>query len=319
MTDPADFRLYGICLFGAGGLAAGAIGLCAGRFPPPVRRMTLFVVAIALAVVAGGLYLFGHVRDLVQPILALDGVLLLLAAARSEHVARGVAALIVRVRSPRWQWSALAVVCPAVAGALLLQSPAPQLEPVKSSDSPPAVLIPPLRMLPVNSAVTDAGNDLTLWATEVPIPSGEDLTAAETRELRRQGLLTGVIRTALPDRSYNCHGWIFTRNHCYIPDWAVDSILKDNGYMAVDFPAAGDLVVYRNDLGVAFHTAQVWAIGDDGQILLESKWGWMGRYLHRPEQSPYGSKWTFYHSRRHGHVLRNQLDSLPQTSKSGRD
>jgi hypothetical protein len=317
MPDVAQLRLYGICLFGAGGLAAGLIGFCAGAIPMSIRRFLFVAAALGLIAVGIGSICWSWFPDLGWSALALCGAVLFVAAARSQ---RGNAAIRTILGHPRWQWSALAAGCPAIAGALLfLQSPAPQPAVAVAANDSPVVMIPPLRMLPVNIATTDAGNDLALWTTEEPIPPEEELAAAEIHELRKQGLLAGVIRTAPPDRSYNCHGWIFTRNHCYIPDWAVDSILSDNGYTAVDFPAVGDLVIYRNDQGIAFHTAQVRAIDDDGQILLESKWGWMGRYLHRPEQSPYGSKWTFYHSRRHGHVLRNQLDSLPQTSKGGRD
>ena len=105
------------------------------------------------------------------------------------------------------------------------------------------------------------------------------------------------------DRSYNCHGWVFTGGLYFLPDDEVEPILQENGYQVVDHPQAGDLIIYHNDRGQVAHSGRVWAVGD-GNLLVESKWAWLGRYLHPPEASPFGHYWTFFHSARPDHRLR---------------
>ena len=57
--------------------------------------------------------------------------------------------------------------------------------------------------------------------------------------------------------------------------------------------------------GKVSHTGLVQAIMEDGRVLLESKWGKMGRYLHTPEQHAYPTHQpTYYRSHRAGHQLR---------------
>ena len=85
----------------------------------------------------------------------------------------------------------------------------------------------------------------------------------------------------------------------------VDSILEDNAYHTVSKPIAGDVVVFRDPAGKVSHTGLVQAIMEDGRVLLESKWGKMGRYLHSPEQHAYAThQATYYRSYRVGHQLR---------------
>jgi len=52
------------------------------------------------------------------------------------------------------------------------------------------------------------------------------------------------------------------------------------------------------------HTGLVRFVDDDGVILIESKWGPLGVYLHPPEAQPWGHDFTFYRSPRPGHLLR---------------
>jgi hypothetical protein len=42
---------------------------------------------------------------------------------------------------------------------------------------------------------------------------------------------------------------------------------------------------------------------------VESKWGWLGRYLHPPAAQRYGTLWTFHRSDRTGHRLRGLEDA----------
>ena len=67
----------------------------------------------------------------------------------------------------------------------------------------------------------------------------------------------------------------------------VATLLADNGYQIVEHPAVNDVVVYRGGEGTILHTGMVRGVLDDGTVLVESKWGLEGRYLHRPEDQPY--------------------------------
>ncbi len=59
---------------------------------------------------------------------------------------------------------------------------------------------------------------------------------------------------------------------------AVDQILQDNGYQAVNQPQPGDVIVYRDIDNHVLHTGVVKATGNDGFLLIESKWGLHGRF-----------------------------------------
>ena len=71
------------------------------------------------------------------------------------------------------------------------------------------------------------------------------------------------------------------------------TILADNGYVVVDEPREGDIVIYRDGLGQVQHTGLVRFVGTDGLVLVESKWGSLGIYLHTPKEQPYGEFFNF--------------------------
>jgi hypothetical protein len=83
----------------------------------------------------------------------------------------------------------------------------------------------------------------------------------------------------------------------------VEAILCDNGYQRADTPLKGDLIVYRNDPGMILHSGIVLEVVHENLVLIESKWGPLGRYLHPPEYQPYGSIFAYYRSPRQGHQL----------------
>jgi hypothetical protein len=152
-------------------------------------------------------------------------------------------------------------------------------------------------------ATTDRGTDLVL---KEPVGASEEhdleLSGAEERILRKAHLDQQVIRRgAVGDRS-NCHGWVFTGGRFLMSGADVELILKENGYREDRGPRAGDLVVYRQG-GVIVHTAVVRYVSEGEPVLVESKWGELGVFLHPADKSPYGSKYTFHRSTRHGHLL----------------
>ncbi|MCS7167723.1 MAG: hypothetical protein RMI91_05585 [Gemmatales bacterium] len=113
-----------------------------------------------------------------------------------------------------------------------------------------------------------------------------------------------LIRTAPPDPRYNCFGWVFTAGQYILAPDDVQRILEDNGYYEVHEPEPNDVVVYYDQQGMITHTALVRAVGPDGFVLVESKWGISGgRYLHLPELW-FSARQVYYRSHRGSHLLK---------------
>jgi hypothetical protein len=163
------------------------------------------------------------------------------------------------------------------------------------------ILQPSLKTVDVH-ATTDRGQAVTISALAEVYPI-EKIAVKEERELTNTQLMLNVIRISPPDEATNCHGWVFAGGRHWIGGKQVEPILADNGYQVVSKPAVGDLVVYRDAEGNIAHSAVVKATPEGLPVLLESKWGCLGTFLHAPEHSPYGEKFTFYRSARTGHTL----------------
>jgi hypothetical protein len=170
---------------------------------------------------------------------------------------------------------------------------------------PPAAQVDSLPVLTDNSASTDRDRVIPLYLHESADES--NLIRVEKRNAALYAL--SLIRTEAMEPHHNCHGWIFTGGRYWIRNEYVDSILADNGYQMVEKPRAGDLIIYRGDGGNMLHSGLVRVV-DDRLVLIESKWGIMGRYVHPPAEQPYALTWTYYRSSRQGHLL-NINDSSP--------
>jgi hypothetical protein len=159
---------------------------------------------------------------------------------------------------------------------------------------------PPLREAAGQVAGTDAGRPVTLWEP-LTVRPGPATAAAERRALDPPTNIGRMIRTGPADDTSNCHGWVFTGGRYWLTPEGVEAILADNGYRPVSDPHAGDLAIYRSAGSIA-HTAVVRSVAG-GLVLLEGKWGWMGVFLHAPQNSPYGQEYAYYRSARDGHLL----------------
>jgi hypothetical protein len=157
-----------------------------------------------------------------------------------------------------------------------------------------------LREVRTAKIVTDRGRRIRVGAPVQPVPLS-DLYGVENDHVRTHELSRKVIARSEPDPSYNCHGWVFSGGQYWVAG-AVDYILADNDYRMVSTPAVGDLAVYRGSADEVLHTGIVRCV--EGCILVESKWGPMSRFIHRPEDQPFGGACTFYRSPRSGHLLR---------------
>lgn len=113
-----------------------------------------------------------------------------------------------------------------------------------------------------------------------------------------------LITLSPPNDQSNCHGWVFAGGRGHLGEEFVDSILRDNRYEKVDRPRAGDLIVYWSCEGKFDHTGLVKATGSNGFVLIESKWGLDGLFLHEPKNQVYGETFTYFRSPRNGHLLR---------------
>jgi hypothetical protein len=71
-------------------------------------------------------------------------------------------------------------------------------------------------------------------------------------------------------------------------------ILADNGYRQVKSPQPGDVIVYRDLTRQIVHTGLVRMALEDGLVLVESKWGISGRYIHKPEGQFYSQSYEYY-------------------------
>jgi hypothetical protein len=148
-------------------------------------------------------------------------------------------------------------------------------------------------------ALTDRGQPLPLIAYD------EEPTLVETElaYLGDERFRSQVIRLAAPTPVCNCHGWVYAGGRFAIQSRYIPELLDDNGYVEVLEPRADDLVIYRGTSGSVEHTGLVRMVGADGLILVESKWGPLGVYLHPVGAQPYGTGHKFYRSSRAGHLV----------------
>lgn len=188
------------------------------------------------------------------------------------------------------------VVFPSDADALLLKST------VESPRVPEDV--------PGAYAVTDLGN-------RIPLQRFVDVAGAQPEAFELpEPYRAKVIPAGGDDSQANCHGWVFTGGRYLIPGVAVDLILHDNHYDIVDEPKAGDVIIYRNFKKDPIHTGLVKAVGQDGFVLIESKWGPLDTFLHLPQDQIYSSEFDYYRSPRSGHLVHMFDPSVDETKST---
>jgi hypothetical protein len=285
-------------------MALGLAGLLVRRGTSSRRRRTtavLAVVGVALAAVVAALA--GQPQYLWLPPLALCAVGALFALLRSPALEAALRTSVALVRRPRVQWAALLLV--GAAGLVW------ECRAIDREWAPPEFAFPqvegetPLNEEPEQWAVTDLGRRIPLFAVARP-ETGEPLPPPdEAALLHRRDLALSVIRREGPSTECNCHGWVFTGGRHWVRGAVVEQILEDNAYCPVSVPEPGDLAVYRDKQLSVAHSGVVRSVGDDGLILIESKWGRLGRYVHQADHHAYPDTiCEYYHSERGTHLLR---------------
>ncbi len=156
-----------------------------------------------------------------------------------------------------------------------------------------------LEDLPVRltEALTDKGRTIGLFHFKIHSTAAEIQQFIDTHEDRSQ-----IIRLQEPNSAANCHGWVFTGGAFGIRDPEIASILKDNAYTEVTEPREGDVAIYVSDHSIT-HSGLVRMADKHAPILIESKWGPLGVYLHTIDQQPFPGACHFYRSSRPDHLL----------------
>jgi hypothetical protein len=153
---------------------------------------------------------------------------------------------------------------------------------------------------------TDKGRPVAI-GTLIPARrlAPEVLHERQSQMLRSLGLSERVITLPDVDRGCNCFGWVFAGGRYWLCEDDMEAILKDNGYHQMNTARVGDVVIYRDGAGAVVHAGLVRAAGEDGLLLVESKWGEFGRFIHPPSAHPFGAcTWSYHRSARVGHLLR---------------
>jgi hypothetical protein len=230
----------------------------------------------------------------------------------SPHLATACAAVLAALRRPRTQGALLLALAPLLGLAWLGRLPTAL--PDDPPEDPRAVKVAQLlkvRPLPGLAFATDRGRAVPAYQPAPDQLHPAELPDLEAFLLKRSEMLTSLVRLAGPDLISNCHGWTFTGGRCWIRTEEAEVILRDNGYQGVSAPRAGDLVAYRQADGTLAHSGVVAAVLNDGTVLVHSKWGWAGRYVHPVAAQPYADRWEYLRSERDGHWLSAATDLAP--------
>jgi hypothetical protein len=302
--------LIALCALAIAGLILGALGLLLGGAR---KRPALRAVQLAAVLAAGGAaaWVAGLPTYVWLPCAGLSAVWAIFALCRSPLPERICRAALAR---PRVQAGLL---MSASAGLLGWQvycldrevNEAPQMNlGLEGFTHPPLVETG-------RAVLTDTGRAIPLFAPDF---QGDPRSAEAEADFLSRGLyLRKLIQTGPAEPSHNCHGWVFAAGRGWIRGGAVEQILKDNAYRPVERPAPGDIAVFRDVGGEVMHTALVRSISD-GVVLLESKWGPLGRYIHTEAEHAYKQhRCTWYNTPRGSHLLRGLDEKTTPANGTG--
>lgn len=313
MCDPTFLNdTVTLFLLGVAFAAMGLVGVLFGGVGPRLRPWLMpLLTAAVLAPLGAAAALTDWPRPVWFPLAVLAQVSLFVAALRTVLLHALARRTVQVLTTPRGQGALLVLLGGGLVVAQLCRIDRQTEADLKAGDDHLAALASAPALAPLTSfrAVTDAGRPVALWQA-VTTPEDTDLGQVERTFLADQ-YNRHLLQTMAPQAGFNCHGWIFTGGRCWVRGGDVDAILRDNRYESVSRPAPGDLAVYRDNQGNVAHTALVRVSREDGGVLLESKWGKLGGYIHSAERHAYtGYSCTYYHTRRGGHQL---LGSRPGT------
>jgi hypothetical protein len=298
-----------LAVLGLGGVLLGLAELALAY----VRRFRTWKVSLALVALfalAGGVgYACDQSQLLGQPALILAGVALTLLLFRSPTSIAG---------RPVVQGVGLVLLSSVLLGAQLYRLDQNLENELLQTDFVLAQMTDPIdeNSPPALVATTDAGHSVPLFhvSADAAAVSAEE----EARYLQSLCLQAKVIQTGPAEVHYNCHGWVFAEGRFWVRGKAVDTILQDNAYQIVEQPRPGDVAVFRNPQGEVTHSGVVRMGEKDGRVLIESKWGRYGRFVHTAENHAYAAhKVTYYRSPRGNHALKGGASTKPESAVGG--
>jgi hypothetical protein len=223
----------------------------------------------------------------------------------TNAVSRGLGVL----RRPHVQGSLLLALAPLGGLAWLGTLPSGMAEDFdkggEKEDLARPVPLQPLRSL---YFFTDCDSRVRTYEAVPTQASHRDPRDLEAFVVQRAGLDRRVIRTGGADYACNCHGWTFGGGKCWIQSEDALMILRENGYHIESNPRIGDVVAYWDQYNRLAHSGIVVGLSRDGSVLVQSKWSWIGLFIHPVEGQPYASAWDYYRSERAGNSLRGVLD-----------
>jgi len=202
-----------------------------------------------------------------------------------------------------------------VLGASMIASRYLAAHVLSSLDRQPAQQVVDLEDVPVRAtqAFTDNGRAISLFHFKM-YSTNEDVERfmRSTERERSQ-----IIRLMEANPASNCHGWIFTGGRYGIRDSEVWSIVADNAYFEVTEPQEGDVAIYVTGDQIR-HSGLVRMADKHAPVLIESKWGPFGVYLHAVEQQPFSGTCKFYRTTRRDHLLVLRSEGL-EASRAATD
>ena len=308
--DPLVFATA--CLGGGGLLLSLCLGLVPRRRSAPALAAHL---AMAIAALSSGLFAIlaaacRQPASLWASAGTLTGLYLVLVGIPALVTAHGAAALAWSRTRPARLGGMLALwaICPFSALGLVyaqIEPPAILNDAELATWAEDAWSIPMLERDTNSPLTTDRGRCIPL----LKVPASEcvatpERLAKQDRLLTRHELHDCVIYVPGGWQHCNCHGYVFTGGQFCLSGQDVDAILEDNGYQPVSRVQANDVAVYRDSSGRITHTGIVRGLAGDQVILVESKWGLAGRFIHPHDRHPYNDhQCTFYRSPRAGHLV----------------
>jgi hypothetical protein len=154
------------------------------------------------------------------------------------------------------------------------------------------------------------------WLRTVVVPSLICLTATTWASHGGFVSLAPVDHDGIPVET---HGFALITDGQYVITLAsVERILDENGYLPVEEPRSGDLIVYRDERGRIIHVGRVKATGERGFVLIESQlpsqlrfhdheirrqFGAVSSLLHEPDQHGLPCTYAYFRSPQPGHRL----------------
>jgi hypothetical protein len=301
-TTWLQLDLIGVCLLGVSAALLGLCGLLCGGGRKGRARHAPAALAALLAVAGGAAAALGQPGGVWLPPLAVAAAWAALAALRQPLAGRALQGLAGVCRHRQAQAALLLFLGPALIFWRVEEADraTPPIDPSSLTSGEGMV---DLEYIDSHWAATDAGRPLRLAAVRPGQVTEEGTQAAEAAYLKAHSFAHYVIRTGPAGNDTNCHGWVFTGGRHWISGKEVDTILADNGYRVVKAPQQGDLAVFREN-GTVVHTGVVCGLSEDGTVLMESKWGRLGRFVHTAEHNCYlGAELAYYHTPRGGHLL----------------